>query len=63
MILSAKHLAQALQGIPLLEKCQTVQSAEETDERSHGLCGQPPPSINDSSAATTGLCTMCPYSL
>lgn len=33
MILSANHLAQTPQGIPLLEKCQPMQSAEQADER------------------------------
>lgn len=63
MTLSAKRLALALQGIPLLEKCQPMQSDEQPDERSHSPSGQPPPPTKDSSAATTGLCTICPYSL
>lgn len=54
MIFSAKHLAWALQGTPLLEKCQPMQSTEQGDESSHGLSGQAPPSINYSSAAITG---------
>lgn len=62
MTLSAKRLALALR-FPLLEKCQPMQSDEQPDERSHGLSGQPPPPTKDSSAATTGLCTICPYSL
>lgn len=43
MTLSAKRLALALQGIPLLEKCQPMQSDEQPDERSHSPSGQPPP--------------------
>lgn len=37
MMLPAKRLLNALQDIPLLEKCQPIEFDEQTDERSNGF--------------------------